>query len=258
MISFFATISALRAYDDKQPDLLLTIIGDSTVSAYATGSTIRGWGEFVQPRLRRRVRVTNLAVPGASTVSFIAEGRWKQAMDTKPQVILIQFGTNDSLLGFSLAQYRVNLRWMVESSRAAGAFPILVTPMQLRVFQKGQFVPSLRDYAGTMRQVATETGTLLVDLHDLSGQLYTKLGPERTQQLGPSDATHFNATGAHAMADIILRELTAVRNPLLREIVDTPTAVEGTPKPVRPPAKPPRRTSVRSVRNLTRISHQGV
>jgi lysophospholipase L1-like esterase len=191
--------------------------------------------------MRRRVEVRNVAVPGASSSSFLSEGRWDAALNERPGVVLIQFGHNDSFQSISPRQYQANLRRMIESARQHGAVPILITPMQLRVFRGEKFVPSMAAYAEAVRQLAAQAGVVVIDLNDLSGQLFARLGPERVDQLGSpgNDKTHFNRLGAQAMADIVLHALSQTRTPLTREILAPASQAPptSTPKAQKPPAR---------------------
>lgn len=234
------------AFDDTPPPLLLTIVGDSTVASYDAKSPIHGWGEFIAPRMRRRVQVHNAAVPGASSTSFLRENRWEAALREKPAVVLIQFGHNDSGQSINPLQTQANLQFFIESARAQGATPVLVTPMQLRVFRRDKFLPTLRPYADAARQVAARNGIPLIDLNELSGQLFEQLGPVKTEQLASpgGDRTHFNQLGAQAMGEIVLHELSQMRTPLMREIIapgGAATLPAATPKPANPPAKAAKR-----------------
>jgi lysophospholipase L1-like esterase len=230
--------TAAWAFDDLPPPLRLVIVGDSTVASYDAASSAHGWGEYIQRRMRPRVQVRNLAKGGATSTSFLAEGRWATALSEKPTVVLIQFGHNELFLKVSIAEYENNLRRFIESARAAGAVPILITPMQFRIFRGDQLFPALGAYADAMKRVAEEAGVVAIDLNDLSGQLFTQLGPERTAQLASTstDLTHFNRLGAQAMADIIVHQLSGVRSPLTREIVSAPTFASdhGIPQPAKP------------------------
>jgi lysophospholipase L1-like esterase len=87
----------LRAADAVPAPLRIVIIGDSTVCDYPETSPSRGWGQFIQERFKDGdVKVINLAAAGRSTKTFIKEGRWQKALDSKPDYVLIQFGHNDS------------------------------------------------------------------------------------------------------------------------------------------------------------------
>ena len=234
-----------RALDDALPPLRLTIVGDSTVASYPPSSPMHGWGEFIAPRMRPRVQVSNDAVGGASSSSFIAKGNWDAALRENPTVVLIQFGHNDSFQSINPQQTRANLLHFVETARARGVVPVLVTPMQLQTFRDNGFVPSLQPYANAAREVAAQTGAALIDLHDLSGQLFRRLGPAKTNQLASpgGDHTHFNTLGAQAMAGIVLRELSRTRTPLAHEILDPIALAPTTPAPKAGPPTLPRKRS---------------
>jgi lysophospholipase L1-like esterase len=75
----------------------MVIIGDSTVCNYPAKSKQRGWGMFIQGYFdTNKLQVTNLALSGRSTKTFIKEGHWAAALKLKPDYVLIQFGHNDS------------------------------------------------------------------------------------------------------------------------------------------------------------------
>jgi len=202
----------------------LAIIGDSTVCEYPARSARRGWGMFVQDYFRDSVRVINLARSGRSTKSFIKEGSWQKTLEAKPDFVLIQFGHNDSHSPGkpestdAATDYRDFLRRYIRESRAAGATPILVTPMHRRTFAPdGTLDDSLKSYADAMKAVAVETKTAVIDLHTKSGELFEKLGEAGSAQFAnqAGDRTHFNEKGAKAMAELVMEEL-PVAEPALK------------------------------------------
>ena len=67
----------------------IVLAGDSTVTTNA------GWGTGFAHCLATNAECINLARGGRSSKSFIAEGRWKECLDLKPDYVLIQFGHND-------------------------------------------------------------------------------------------------------------------------------------------------------------------
>src|ERR1700759_2036738 len=75
---------------------ILGIVGDSTVCDYPPESPVRGWGQYVGEHLGPEIRVVNLAASGRSSKTFLREGRWARMLAEKPEVVLIQFGHNDS------------------------------------------------------------------------------------------------------------------------------------------------------------------
>ena len=202
----------------EQAKLTFAIIGDSTVCDYPAEHACRGWGQFIAEYFNDKVRVVNLAASGRSTKTFIAEGRWKRTLAEKPDVVLIQFGHNDSHAAAkpestdAATDYRDFLRRYVDESRAANATPILVTPMYRRTFDAdGKLTDILQPYADAMKAVAAEKKVALIDLHTASGELFRKLGKEHCPELAnsPTDFTHFNEKGARAMAELVMRELPA-------------------------------------------------
>ena len=150
----------------------LVIIGDSTVCDWPAEDVRRGWGQFVQEYLTDTVRVVNHARSGRSTKTFIREGLWAKALADNPAYVLIQFGHNDSHAPGrpestdADTEYADFLRRYVDETRAAGAIPVLITPMIRRTFDEdGRLTDVLLPYAAAMKRVASEKKVGLVDLH---------------------------------------------------------------------------------------------
>lgn len=204
----------------------LVIVGDSTVCNYPDKSVRRGWGMFIRDYFDgNRVQVINLALSGRSTKTFIREGHWAAALKQKPDYVLIQFGHNDSHTPDkpeatdAETTYRQYLRQYVDEARAAGARPILITPMCRRDFgADGRVGNELLPYANAMQAVAAEKKAPLVDLNAASVELCNQLGPEASKALAndPKDPTHFNARGAKEMARLVMQKLPAAE-PSLRQ-----------------------------------------
>jgi lysophospholipase L1-like esterase len=197
----------------------IVIIGDSTVCNYPDSEPTRGWGQYVQGYFRDPVRVINLARSGRSTRTFIAEGLWEKALKEKPGFVLIQFGHNDSHGAGKPestdagGEFKEFLRRYIAESRAAGAKPVLVTPMHRRTFGgDGKLSDSLGPYAMAMKEVAAETKAPVIDLHKSSGELFARLGDTACAEMAnkAGDRTHFNEKGAKAMAELVMKELPMV------------------------------------------------
>lgn len=211
---------------EAPPHTKIVVIGDSTVSEYPLESTSRGWGHYLASYFQPSVLVVNLAMPGRSTKTFIAEGRWAQALVEKPRFVLIQFGHNDSHAperpeAVSVPQYQEFLRRYVAEARAIQAEPVLITPMVRRRFLEGRVLDELLPYAEAMQAVAAELKVPLVDLHASSLRLVSEMGDEasmRAHANEPTDRTHFSAAGAQAMAALIMQELPAAV-PALRPLL---------------------------------------
>lgn len=195
----------------------IVLAGDSTMCDYPSDEPDRGWGQFVAEHFRPgSVEVVNLAKKGRSTKTFMKEGLWAQALAAKPDYIFIQFGHNDSHAPNlpeatnAATDYRDNLRRYVKEARAAGAAPLLITPMVRRTFKPdGKLDDNLTPYADAMKAVAREENVAVIDLHARSWAFMEPLGPDAAQQFAnkKNDPTHFNEKGARAMCDLVFHDL---------------------------------------------------
>ncbi len=206
---------------DPPTKIRIVVIGDSTVASYpnppADRPDLTGWGQVLDEFLTDRTSVVNHARSGRSSKSFIREGLWKKALAAKPDYVLIQFGHNDcpgkkERSTDAKTDFRDYLRTYVDETRAAGAKPVLVTPMTRFRFVDGKISSILRPYADAMLVVGKEKNVPVVDLHRSSVAMLNKLGDDASRELRPSegDRTHFSRKGALAMARLVsagLREV---------------------------------------------------
>src|ERR1700722_16506397 len=89
-VLFFLIIGAAEPATQRSPTakVLIVLAGDSTVTDSA------GWGIGFAKQLGSDAQCINMSRGGRSSKSFIAEGRWKECLEIKPDYILIQFGHN--------------------------------------------------------------------------------------------------------------------------------------------------------------------
>ncbi|WRH26114.1 pectin esterase [Arthrobacter sp. JZ12] len=209
----------------------LHVVGDSTASTYAHRELPRaGWGQALPLALNSGSRVVNIALSGASSKSYTDSGLAAEALSllAPGDYLLISFGHNDekvtdpargTLPGSTYKEY---LRGFIDGARAAGALPILVTPVERRRFDPaGNARRSHGQYPAAMRELASATGTPLIDLEEQSLTLWQELGPEGTRSMflhaapgefqqypdGVEDNTHFRAEGALAVAGLVAHGL---------------------------------------------------
>lgn len=121
----------------------IVLVGDSTTAVAG------GWGGvFCGEHVTSFVACVNLARGGRSSGSYIAEGSWEIALAEMKTPgfartwVLIQFGHNDQPgkpgRSTDLAtEFPANIARYVRETRAAGAMPILVTPLTRRMFANG-------------------------------------------------------------------------------------------------------------------------
>jgi polygalacturonase/lysophospholipase L1-like esterase len=232
------------------------LIGDSTVADYSLEKDysgkrypIMGWGQVFQAFLASdslklisqlvrtdSVLVDDRARGGRSTRSFFEEGRWSEIYRqlSPGDLVLIQFGHNDASVNkgeryTSLTGYKEFLRLYVSQTRDKGAIPILVTPVARNYpWKEGRLGNTHGAYPAAMREVASETGTYLIDLTELSMDFFTGKGQDYVSRTyfmnfppglyqgypdGSRDNTHFQPAGATAVAQLVftaMKELRAV------------------------------------------------
>jgi lysophospholipase L1-like esterase len=142
-----------------------------------------------------------------------------------PDYILIQFGANDgpgkgSLLedpaATTFADY---MRADIRDARAAGAIPVLVTPLPQRQYKDSKHVRTLEDYAAAMRAVGKETNTVVLDLNAEANAALDGMTEEDAHKFNnnPADATvpgrdttHLNAKGGEYFGAMVAREFAAI------------------------------------------------
>lgn len=246
--------------EGRADPLLIALAGDSTVRTSASGKT--GWGQVLdeaiaalQPGLN--VRIDNHARGGRSSRSFIQEGRWQALLDTRPDVVLIQFGHNDLLSkpeaqrtspapppqvlpvrGFGSQPthwYRLNLAHFVRDVRSIDAQPVIVMPMERLLIDEdsnssdkpGPAVQRInKPYADAARDVAQRLGVPVIDLHAFSLGLYEHQPQSQSLKLhatgedGQPDRSHFNRDGARRYADRVARDLLRLLQPSLAAAPD--------------------------------------
>jgi lysophospholipase L1-like esterase len=173
----------------------IILVGDSTTQV------LSGWGgSFCAYHVTSFAACVNLARGGRSTYSYRAEGSWDLAlaeMKTPGFVktyVLIQFGHNDQPgkpgRSTDLAtEFPANLKRYVEETRAAGAEPVLLTPLTRRQFKDGKLDRDLDPWVAAIRKVAAEMNVPLVDLNKRSADAVEALGPSmanRFAQVAPA------------------------------------------------------------------------
>jgi lysophospholipase L1-like esterase len=192
------------------------LAGDSTVAACPPQeSPMSGWGAALAGRLRPADEVINFARGGATTASFVADGHWAALLaEARPgDTTVIQFGHNDQKNPDPRAThgYREGLESFVRDLREAGVAPVLCTSVERRLFKDGRLRHSHGGYPSTVRAIAADLGTPLIDLTAFTSWLYEYLGPEGSAVLfTAADDTHFHQDGADLVAGFVARSLRSI------------------------------------------------
>ena len=160
----------------------IILVGDSTTAV------VGGWGpSFCANHVTSFMACVNLARGGRSSGNYRTEGSWEVALAEmrtrgyKDIWVTIQFGHNDQPgkpgRSTDLAtEFPANLARYIDEARAAGAKPILVTPLTRRMFVGGKLQNDLEPWAAAVRKVAAEKKVPLIDLHAESQQAVQSMG----------------------------------------------------------------------------------
>ncbi|WP_405696721.1 rhamnogalacturonan acetylesterase [Streptomyces sp. NBC_01185] len=222
------------------------IASDSTAQTYSSGYYPQaGWGQKLSSYFTSNVTVTNRAIGGRSSRSFIEQGRLAAIHDViKPgDYLFVQFGHNDATVGNAErytppADYKEYLRNdYIRATRALGATPVVVTPVSRRSYNAstGKFNVSFPAYVDAAKAVAQEEGAALVDLAAASRAYLDGLGVEASKAIflwlsagqypnfpdGVQDNTHFQERGAVEMARLVSGSVAGLGLPLSGEVVPT-------------------------------------
>lgn len=208
----------------------IDLIGDSTMTDNA------GYGRGFCANLTPQVDCLNMARGGASTHTYREDGIWAQALATRPDYMVIQFGHNDAVdpknplpRQTPLPDYIANLERFVAEARAAGITPVLCTPLTRRYFQAdGKIHSDLTEYSDAMKSVAYVMHVPLIDLQNQSIAYLDRIGEAAGMKLGITkkdadgstiaDKTHLNWAGSYVFGRMVAVGLGAAE-PSLKKYV---------------------------------------
>lgn len=224
---FFASAAGLPEKRDKP---VIYLIGDSTVKN-GTGlgeGGLWGWGAYLHTMFdTSKVSIRNYALGGRSSRTFITQGLWDNVLALlKPgDYVLIQFGHNDSspvnddsrargtLRGTgeeteeidniltkqheTVHTYGWYLRKYIADTQAAGATPVICSPVPRNIWEDGKVARASDDYGKWARETASGAGAWFIDLNEIIAGKYEALGQEEVStKLFLTDHTHTNEAGA--------------------------------------------------------------
>lgn len=224
------------------------IIGDSTVRN--TNRPQFGWGEmFYQFIDTTQINISNQAMAGRSTRTFIKEGRWDKVLSTikAGDFLIMQFGHNEgSKPDTSKAGYRgvlkgtgeetVSLQWkdsievvhtygfylrkFVREAKAKGATPVICSMIPRNEFKDGKVLRADKDYGKWAKETAEQEGIVFIDLNGITADKYDKLGAEEVKKFFPGDHTHTNEAGATVNAASVAEGLKASNSELKKYLLN--------------------------------------
>ncbi|UNU44734.1 rhamnogalacturonan acetylesterase [Sphingopyxis sp. YF1] len=182
----------------------IILVGDSTMAPHS------GWGgAFCAKHVKSSVACVNAGRGGRSTRSYRQEGSWDIALAEakvpgyRATWVLIQFAHNDQSSRperwtDETTEFPANLRRFVDEVKAAGATPVLVTPLTRREFRDGKLRNTLASWSDQVRGVAKAMDVPLVDLNALSARQAQEMGAETATKLAQEAPTPEELAAAKA------------------------------------------------------------
>lgn len=208
----------LTSWAPPAPPIIIVLLGDSTTSDCC------GWGQGMYGYFKPNARVVNYAQPWTSTRTFLHSTEMNNMLLVRPDFVLMQFGLEDAVSPdpdhrTTLQEYADNFKTIVQTVRGFNGTPILITPSVHRWFDdKGKVIPIWGDRSAVVRNVAAELKTHLIDLNQLTTDLYNELGESgcqfMTNQWLP-DNFHFSPEGAQVISGVVVKALPDSLGPYL-------------------------------------------
>lgn len=231
------SVKSIKIEPALKKTVTVYIAGDSTV-VDQENEPWAAWGQMLPAFFNAHVAIANHAESGETIRSFETEKRFaKIASLIKPgDYLFMQFAHNDQKPGrgyVSPEMYTELLNKYIAMARSHGATPVLVTSMNRRTFDAdGHITNTLAPYPATMRKVAEDEHTALIDLNAMSKTLYEAIGEPHSRELfvyAPAntypgqtvalhDDTHFNSYGAYELARCVVLGIQQSDLPLKKDL----------------------------------------
>lgn len=246
-VLLLAGLSSFVLLQQQKP--VLYIIGDSTVRNQNTNGQW-GWGTLIGEFLdSTKISVSNQAMAGRSTRTFVKEGRWDRVLSTlKPgDYVIMQFGHNEgSKPDTSRGGYRgvlrgtgedtVELTWkdstkeivhtygwylkkFIMDAKAKGATAIAASMIPRNIFRDNKVIRANNDFGKWAMEVANANGAFFVDLNAITADKYDAMGPDQVKAFFPGDHTHTNKEGATINAASVVEGLKKIKECSLNNYV---------------------------------------
>ena len=232
MIAFFLLVScgpSNKTEAERPPMLRIIAFGDSTTAERSTINKVFSiWLVEELPKYGLNAEVINSGIPG-NTTSDARKRFQKDVLDQKPELVIIQFGLNDSAIDVSLGSrdprvpmetYAENLKSMVGELKQAGRKVILMTQNPI------SWTPKLKEiygsppydvedpmglnrlnskYAQTVRDISIEFKVPLVDIYSLFSSLMASVEEDSASLL--LDGIHPNDKGHKLISAKLIDEI---------------------------------------------------
>lgn len=243
LVLIIVTLISFSCSSDELDDITVFMIGDSTMANKEDpeNNPERGWGMLFHKIFNEKVTISNHAVNGRSTKSFIDEGRWDSVLNqlSPGDYVIIQFGHNDMKIKDprrytnAYSAYRRNLEKFVNETRSKKAYPIICSSIVRRHFnEEGTLVDTHGPYPFVARIVAKDLDVPFLDLQQKTEDWIISMGPEDSKKYfmnldpgecdlfpeGRIDNTHLVEKGAYTVSVFAAEELVRLDVPLAKYI----------------------------------------
>ena len=145
-------------------DATIVCFGDSITAGYAVR---RGFPSFWLEALRQRfpdarIEMINSGISGDTSLDGLARLDWA-VLSYEPDLVTMNFGINDCVLGLSLEEFELNLVQMVRRVRAGPGGEILLLSSQ--PLETPPYDRMVLDYYRVVERVAKEMDAGFVDVY---------------------------------------------------------------------------------------------
>jgi lysophospholipase L1-like esterase len=203
----------------EAPPIRIMASGDSLIADCC------GWGAGFYNYLKPNATFINYASPGrgsASALTNSADPTLQAMLLIKPDYVFFEYGVLDQGSGVSPEQFEANLRTLINIVRGFNGVPVFFTVQSYRQWDSaGNPDPWDHPFNPITRRVAAEMKTPLIDLHQITTDLYKKLGPTGSEFMIwtgiPNDIIHFSPVGAVWVSQLIAKTLPDSFGPYLSE-----------------------------------------
>ena len=157
-------VSRTRSDLEAGADVTIVAYGDSITAGFAVR---RGFPSFWKQMLEEKypeagVEMINSGISGDTTLDGISRLDWA-ALSYEPDLVTINFGINDCVLGLGLEEFEMNLVEMVRRIRAGPDSEILLLSSQ--PLESPPYDQRVLDYYQTVERVAKEMNVGFVDVY---------------------------------------------------------------------------------------------
>lgn len=212
-------------YAAASPAPVVLYVATDSTGCDQTDTYYAGWAQWLPQYFKSSISVANYGNSGVDTPGFEGGSAYFGAIKkiiTPKDFLLIELGDNDKT-----DDPTSTLTAMVTQTKALGATPILMTPINRATFSGTTVNPYTTGNMPTvMKQVGQSQNVTVLDLTTRSTQWLTELGPSGWHpyfaydtSTKAYDSTHLNQVGANVIAGFVRDLIVEANIPVLSNAV---------------------------------------